>query len=160
MRGPEWHPAFSLKGSRKSKGYKTATAFAHKIGMPAGSWNYCERLNRLPRSYLMAQKVRQILDIPEHIKSIEPLRVSYDERKLVSKVAEAPVQVTDEAATPPRNVVKITPSTIDLIAKLNIAIKEVLREGSGEQQREIIAWMRSYLLGLEAGMDVTRKEES
>lgn len=33
MRGPEWHPAFSLKDRRKSKGYKTATAFAHKIGM-------------------------------------------------------------------------------------------------------------------------------
>lgn len=45
MRGPEWHPAFSLKDRRKSKGYKTATAFAHKIGMLAGSWNYCERLN-------------------------------------------------------------------------------------------------------------------
>lgn len=160
MRGPEWHPAFSLKDRRKSKGYKTATAFAHKIGMLAGSWNYCERLNRLPSSYLMAQKVRQILDIPEDIKSIEPLRVSYDERKLVLKVAEAPVQVTDEAATPPRNVVKITPSTIDLIAKLNIAIKDVLREGSEEQQREVISWMKSYLLGLEAGMDVARKEES
>jgi hypothetical protein len=57
-----------------------------------------------------------------------------------------------------RNVVKTTPSTIDLIAKLNIAVKEVLREGNEKQQREIIAWMRSYLLGLEAGMDV-RKEE-
>lgn len=61
---------------------------------------------------------------------------------------------------PPRNVVKATPSTIDLIAKLNIAVKDVLREGSEKQQREIIAWMRSYLLGLEAGMDVVRKEES
>lgn len=46
------------------------------------------------------------------------------------------------------------------MAKLNIAVKEVLREGDEKQQREIIAWMRSYLLGLEAGMDVTRKEES
>ena len=46
------------------------------------------------------------------------------------------------------------------MAKLNIAVKEVLREGDEKQQREIIAWMRSYLLGLEAGMDVTRKEET
>nr|DAM28037.1 MAG TPA: hypothetical protein [Caudoviricetes sp.] len=160
MRGPEWHPAFSLKDRRKSKGYKTATAFAHKIGMLAGSWNYCERLNRLPSSYLMAQKVRQILDIPDDVTSIEPMRVVYGERIPAVKVAEAPVQATDEAATPPRNVVKATPSTIDLIAKLNIAVKDVLREGSEKQQREIIAWMRSYLLGLEAGMDVVRKEES
>ena len=159
MKTIEHLPTFSLRNRRKAKGYKTGASFARKIGIKSGTWSACEANNRLPSDYLTAQKVRKLLDIPDDVTSIEPMRVVYGERRSAVKVTEAPVQATDEAATPSRNVVKTTPSTIDLIAKLNIAVKDVLREGSEKQQREIIAWMRSYLLGLEAGMDVTRKEE-
>lgn len=99
-------PSFTLRNRRKAKGYKTGASFARKIGIKSGTWNACELNNRLPCDYLTAQKVRKLLDIPDDVTSIEPMRFSYGGLRPVLKVAEAPVQATDEAATPLETLLK------------------------------------------------------
>ena len=151
---------FSLKNRRIQKGFKTSSIFARKIGMNRSTWWMCEERNCLPRNYFLAQKVRRMLDIPPDVVSIEPLKVSYrnpmTEESLLQKLEPQPESKPELPPLQKPHILPTTASTIDLIAKLSRAMKEAFSEGNETQRTQLIQWVRTYLMGLEAGLTVRK----
>lgn len=140
--------AFSLKKRRIQKGYKTASQFAREIGMLPRTWWMCEKNNHLPMNYEQEKMARQLLDIPNDIKSIASQKTSFRKYRRLEYPEAEKTEYAGPRDTDPLPQ-KTAVSTIQLMAKLNKAIKDVLCEGSEGQREQLITWMRTYLLGLE-----------